>query len=35
MAARKCEAEKDFPSPEIRGYIYCSSMRKVNILIPK
>jgi hypothetical protein len=35
MAARNCKAEKDFPLPEIRGYIYCSSTRKVNILILK
>ena len=35
MAARNCGDEKDIPSPEIRGYIYCSSTGKVNILIPK
>jgi len=30
MAAKNYGAEKDIPSPEIGGYIYCSSTRKVN-----
>jgi hypothetical protein len=35
MAAENYGVEKDIPSPETRGYSYCSSTRKVNILTHK